>query len=166
MVKYFIISAFLVNILLAQQEECVTCHLDKHPNIVADWKISKHSENEVTCSTCHGDGHSNVYDVSYVKIPTPQTCAECHETQVTQYSKGKHALAWTAMKAMPTFHNQPAALIDGMKGCGGCHKIGLKDEAEIERLKREGSGFGLASCDACHTRHTFSKKEAIHPNKR
>jgi hydroxylamine dehydrogenase len=163
MVKYLIFSTFLINILFAQQEECVTCHLDKHPNIVADWKLSKHSKNDVTCSTCHGDGHSNVYDVSYVKIPTPETCADCHETQVAQFSKGKHALAWTAMKAMPTIHYQPGAMIDGMKGCGGCHKIGLKDEQEIERLKKEGSGFGLASCDACHTRHTFSVKEARQP---
>ena len=26
-------------------------------------------------------------------------------------------------------------LIDGMKGCGGCHKIGLKSTAEVEELK-------------------------------
>ena len=50
-----------------------------------------------------------------------------------------------------------------MKGCGGCHKIGLKDEGEISKLKAEGRGFGLASCDACHTRHTFSVQEARQP---
>ncbi|NOY05018.1 MAG: cytochrome C, partial [Chlorobi bacterium] len=31
------------------------------------------------------------------------------------------------------------------------------------KLKEEGSGYGLASCDACHTRHTFSSKEAKQP---
>jgi hypothetical protein len=50
-----------------------------------------------------------------------------------------------------------------MKGCGGCHKIGLKSEAEIKQIKADGGGFGLASCDACHTRHTFSVKEASEP---
>jgi len=50
-----------------------------------------------------------------------------------------------------------------MKGCGGCHKIGLKTDVEIKELKKSGAGFGLASCDACHTRHTFSKKEALDP---
>jgi hypothetical protein len=64
---------------------------------------------------------------------------------------------------MPTIHHQPSALIDGMKGCGGCHKIGIKNEEEIKKLKEEGAGFGLASCDACHTRHTFSVKEAKQP---
>jgi hypothetical protein len=53
--------------------------------------------------------------------------------------------------------------MEGMKGCGGCHKIGLKTEIEIEELRKDGAGFGVASCDACHTRHTFSKKEAQQP---
>jgi hypothetical protein len=67
------------------------------------------------------------------------------------------------MKAMPTAHFQPMAMMEGMKGCGGCHKIGLKTEAEIKDLKKTGAGFGVASCDACHTRHTFSKLEAQQP---
>ena len=36
---------------------------------------------------------------------------------------------------MPTTHALPMALGDGMKGCGGCHKLGLKTDAEIETLK-------------------------------
>jgi cytochrome c553 len=67
------------------------------------------------------------------------------------------------MNAMPTAHWQPMELMDGMKGCGGCHKIGLKSEDDIQKLKAEGAGFGLASCDACHTRHTFSVEEARQP---
>ena len=47
--------------------------------------------------------------------------------------------------------------------CGGCHKIGLKSEADIKELKKEGAGFGSASCDACHTRHIFSVQEARQP---
>jgi hypothetical protein len=47
--------------------------------------------------------------------------------------------------------------------CGGCHEIGVKTEAEILELKAKGSIFGHASCDACHTRHTFSAREAREP---
>jgi len=64
---------------------------------------------------------------------------------------------------MPTFHAMPVALREGMKGCGGCHKIGLKSEEDLETLKQAGSGYGRASCDACHTRHSFSVKEARQP---
>ena len=142
---------------------CVDCHQKVNPNIVSDWQVSKHSQNEVECSTCHGDQHQSADDVAYVQIPTPETCAMCHETQVTQFKEGKHAVAWAAMNAMPTAHWQPMALMEGMKGCGGCHKIGLKTEDEIKELKKNGAGFGLASCDACHTRHTFSVQEAKQP---
>jgi hypothetical protein len=119
--------------------------------------------NEVDCSTCHGDKHKSAVDLEKVLIPTPDKCAECHETQVEQFKSGKHAKAWAAMKAMPTTHWQPMALTEGMKGCGGCHKIGLKKPAEIKALKKKGAGFGLASCDSCHTRHAFSVQEARQP---
>ena len=81
----------------------------------------------------------------------------------TQFKKGKHAMAWAAMKAMPTFHWQPMAMTEGMKGCGGCHKIGLKTPPEMKDLRRTSAGFGVAPCDSCHTRHTFSKEEAQQP---
>lgn len=146
---------------LAQQ--CVECHREITPNIVTDWQLSKHSQNEVTCSVCHGEGHTSAEDVSKVEIPTPETCAQCHEERVEQFKQGKHAFAWAAMNAMPTTHWLPMALREGMKGCGGCHKIGLKSADEIQALKQQGAGFGVASCDACHTRHTFSVIEARQP---
>ena len=149
--------------LFAYGQECVGCHKMHTPHIVKDWQLSRHSQNDVGCSACHGDGHKDPYDVAKVEIPTPAACAECHEEKVERFSKGKHALAWAAMKAMPTSHMQPMALTEGMKGCGGCHKIGLKTEDEIKELKETGAGFGVASCDACHTRHTFSKIEARQP---
>ena len=154
-------SFFLVSGVSAQM--CVDCHKKATPNIVSDWQVSKHSQNEIDCSTCHGDQHTSAADVAKVQIPTPETCALCHETRVQQFKSGKHAFAWAAMKAMPTIHWQPMALIEGMKGCGGCHKIGLKTEAEIKELKKNGAGFGVASCDACHTRHIFAVQEARQP---
>ncbi|MEW6413128.1 MAG: multiheme c-type cytochrome [Candidatus Zixiibacteriota bacterium] len=159
----FTAGAVLLAAVSVSSQTCVECHNTITPNIVIDWQLSKHSQNDVLCSTCHGDGHMSTDDVSKVEIPTAQICGNCHDTQFTQFSKGKHALAWAAMKAMPTTHALPMALIDGMKGCGGCHKQGLKSVEEIQALKAQGSVFGHASCDACHTRHTFSVKEAREP---
>jgi hypothetical protein len=109
------------------------------------------------------DQHNSSSDVAKAKLPTPDTCATCHSTQVDQYKKGKHSIAWAAMKAMPTIHWQPMAMIEGEKGCGGCHKIGLKTPVEIADLRQHGSEFGAAACDSCHTRHTFSSEEARQP---
>ena len=144
-------------------QTCVDCHKSTTPNIVIDWQLSKHSQAGIDCDTCHGAAHVSEKDIAKAVIPTPETCAPCHAERVTQYKAGKHAFAWAAMKAMPTMHYQPAILTEGMKGCGGCHKIGTKSEAEIKELKKSSPGFGTASCDACHTRHTFSTVEARQP---
>ena len=147
----------------AAAQDCVECHRKVTPNIVSDWELSKHSKHDIECSSCHGDEHKSRDDVAKVRIPTPETCAECHAERVAQFKAGKHAFGWASMKAMPTIHWQPMALTDGMKGCGGCHKIGLKTEQEIAALRKAGGAFGIASCDACHTRHVFSVEEARQP---
>jgi hydroxylamine dehydrogenase len=145
------------------KQECVTCHAEVTPSIVADWKQSKHSKFEVSCSVCHGEGHMTAEDVPKSIPVKPDRCALCHPVRADQFKKSKHALAWSSMKAMPTAHWQPMAMVEGMKGCGGCHRVGLKSEAEIKELREDGVGFGYASCDVCHTRHTFSVKEATQP---
>jgi len=157
----FLVCFTATPLLFAQ--DCVKCHTKVTPGIVTDWQLSKHSANEVICSDCHGSYHNSPSNVDKVSMPTPEVCATCHETQVNQYSKGKHALGWASMNAMPTIHMQPMALIDGMKGCGSCHKIGLKSEEQIKQLKADGQQYGVASCDACHTRHLFSLEEARQP---
>ncbi len=144
-------------------KDCITCHSGVTPNIVSDWKLSKHSVGMVSCQVCHGDAHHSAQDAEKALIPTIDTCAKCHGAPAKQFREGKHAKAWVAMKAMPMAHRQPVALMEGMKGCGGCHKLGLKTDAEIRELKKQGGGFGNASCDACHTRHIFSLKEAKEP---
>jgi hypothetical protein len=142
---------------------CVDCHKNNTPSIVTDWQLSKHGQAGFDCTICHGDGHKSAADVAKVQIPTPDTCAVCHAEKVAQYKAGKHSFAWAAMKAMPTLHYQPSILTQGMKGCGGCHKIGFKTAAEIKELSKSSPGFGTSSCDSCHTRHTFSVEEAKQP---
>lgn len=144
-------------------DDCVTCHKDVTPAIVGDWESSRHGKLGLSCAVCHGEAHKTAADVARAAIPTPETCAKCHPKRVEEFKAGKHAFAWAAMKAMPTTHWQPMVLTEGMKGCGGCHKIGLKTAEELAALKKEGAGFGVASCDACHTRHLFSVEEARSP---
>ena len=72
-------------------DSCINCHSKTQSHIIADWKLSKHSENDVSCSTCHGENHTTNDDFAYAQIPTPDICADCHESQVEQFKKGKHA---------------------------------------------------------------------------
>jgi hypothetical protein len=164
MKKLFVLAILSFAFTLSLKAQiCVNCHKGVTPKIVSDWQLSKHAQNDVDCTTCHGDDHNNGSNVSKVILPTPETCNQCHETQVSQYKKGKHAVAWTAMKAMPTAHMQPMALMEGLKGCGGCHKIGDKTTEELKQLKESGSVFGHFACESCHTRHTFNADEARQP---
>jgi len=142
---------------------CIDCHRGVTPRIVLDWELSRHSREGVDCATCHGDGHTSAEDASEVRTITAEACGSCHDAQYKQFARGKHAMAWRSMKAMPTIHWRPIEQTSGMDSCGGCHKIGLKSEAEGAELQLAGFSYGLASCDSCHTRHTFSKAEAQQP---
>ena len=161
--RQWIKADYPTDVKMIVKRECVSCHLEVTPGIVSDWLLSKHSKNLVTCSVCHGVDHMSADDVDLARPIKPSWCGKCHESRWNQFKAGKHALAWSAMKAMPTAHWQPMALVEGMKGCGGCHKIGIKSEEKIYGLREQGTGFGYASCDVCHTRHTFSVKEARQP---
>ena len=100
---------------------------------------------EIECSQCHGSEHRNATDYKKAKMPNADSCKPCHAKQVEQFKAGKHSLAWAAMTSMPSTARQPKEVIE--KGCAGCHRV----------------GYDGGRCDACHTRHAFSKTEARRP---
>ncbi len=148
---------------VAAQEVCIGCHKAVSPGLVADWESSAHSNEDVTCSTCHGDKHKKSKDSKLAQLPDEQVCAECHEKQFGQFVKGKHNLGWTALNALPITHVEPDELMEGGRGCGGCHNMGVKSEAQKKDQRDKGYRYQNNSCDECHTRHAFSVKEAQDP---
>ncbi len=142
---------------------CIGCHKAVTPLLVKDWQSSEHSDNEVACNICHGSEHKSKKTSHLAKMPDETVCAECHEEQFNQFTKGKHNFGWTSLNALPVTHMEPDELMEGGKGCGGCHNMGLKSEAQKKELREKGYTYRTNSCDECHTRHTFSKKEAQDP---
>jgi len=140
----------------AADSACITCHEKVSPGIVADWRKSAMND-AMGCEQCHGDAHKDATDAAKAMLPTPETCKGCHKKQYDQYMAGKHSKGWIAMAAMPTNSIQPHPYISGLKGCGGCHRVGVKPEEE-KKYNRYGMG-----CNSCHTRHVFSKAEAQKP---
>ncbi|MEN8176509.1 MAG: multiheme c-type cytochrome, partial [Pseudomonadota bacterium] len=163
MYRNLIVLALFMLPAWTMADPCVECHQHTSPGIVQDWKSSTHDDNGVACIACHGAEHLKADDSAKATMPTAQTCGNCHQQRFDEFSRGKHAFAWAAMQAMPTTHALPVSLTAGMKGCGGCHKLGLKSEEEVKALEAHGGGYGNASCDACHTRHSFSVEEARQP---
>lgn len=148
----------------AQAEEgCISCHEKLNPGLVLDWRLSRHSEKEISCSVCHGDKHDTAENAGLAELPDETVCGECHVDQYNQFSQGKHNFGWTAMNALPAAHLAPDELVEGGRGCGGCHNMGIKSEALKKEQRDKGYRYQTNSCDECHTRHTFSKKEAANP---
>nr|WP_298039278.1 multiheme c-type cytochrome [uncultured Desulfuromonas sp.] len=147
----------------AEEEGCVTCHSEISPGQVADWRVSAHAENGISCSACHGEAHTGEADIAKAAFPDERVCQECHEEQFDQFSKGKHNHGWTSMNAMPITHVEPDELMEGGRGCGGCHNMGIKTEEQKADQLAKGYRYQTNSCDECHTRHSFSKKEAKDP---
>lgn len=143
----------------APKSECIDCHKKVTPGVVKQHLEGRMSKKGVDCSTCHGSDHKKMDDARLAKMPTPETCAGCHQKQVEQFKAGKHNLGWIAASAMPMWAHQPKAVVgEGYKGCSSCHKIGVKGDAEKLQYR-----YGNAQCDSCHTRHSFKKSEAQDP---
>ncbi len=111
--------------------DCVTCHakMGITGSALRDFSMSKHAAQGMTCAECHLKGDvakktSACEKPGVVRAVSAGVCAACHAEQVEQFGKGKHSKAWVAMSAMPTTKDQPKAIMDGMKGCGGCHRVG------------------------------------------
>ena len=148
-------------LVTAVTSDCEECHSKITPGQVKDFNRGIMSET-MSCIDCHGNMHESMDDIVKAQLPTIETCQECHSDQVSQYLSGKHALGAIAMKAMPYTHMQPKAFVEGQKGCGGCHTLGVEDQnARLEEGKKY-YRYGM-DCQNCHTRHSFSKKEASEP---
>ncbi len=90
----------LLALLLASpamaEELCIACHKMQTPNIVEDWKKSKHYEAGVSCYVCHkaesglGEEHHGYY---ISPVVSPKRCAVCHEYEYVTNAKSKHAFA-------------------------------------------------------------------------
>ncbi|HOP46959.1 MAG TPA: multiheme c-type cytochrome [Desulfobacteraceae bacterium] len=147
----------------AKDNVCIDCHIKVSPGTVNDWKSSRHHEQGITCLDCHGDDHKNADDAALAIMPDEHVCSECHEDQFNQFLNGKHNHGWTSMNALPITHIEPDEFMEGGKGCGGCHNMGIKSEAQKKDQRDKGYRYQNNSCDECHTRHAFSKKEAQDP---
>ncbi len=165
MKRFVVVAAALLFVAgtAAAKENCIECHKKISPGQVKDWSVSKHAENDVTCSSCHGTAHQSAKDYKKAGFPDEKVCAQCHEEQFNQFSKGKHNFGWTSLNAIPATHYAPDELSEGGKGCGGCHNMGIKSDAQKKEQHDKGYRYQNNSCDECHTRHSFSKKEALTP---
>ncbi|MCF6148029.1 MAG: multicopper oxidase domain-containing protein [Candidatus Kuenenia sp.] len=156
--------------------QCVECHEEVSPGIVAEWKMSGHANPKKTplqaaetqeieeligkqlnnwtpgttdgvyCSYCHGDDHKNLF------MPTvDNACGICHPIEAGEFMRGRD-------------FGKPS------------HPHSWEGSVSVPwyaELYRRGEGFAMvgcdqchqnmSSCDDCHSRHRFSAAEARRP---
>jgi len=138
--------------------QCIACHTDLSPGLVAQYDQGAMSSAGVTCVSCHGDDHEAISDAEG-RVPA-STCAQagCHPEQYDEFAHkdatgayvNKHAIGWTRMTAAARYKVMPEAQRYEM--CERCHNVGY--------VSPDGS---VGKCDSCHTRHVFSAEEAMEP---
>lgn len=164
-------------------KECVSCHNDENPGIIAEWKKSAHSKKNVDCYDCHKakEGEPGAYahrkykdkPVFISTIVSPKRCAVCHEKEVAQQQPSHHAKGGQILASLDNIMGE---VIGGPQavtaGCLQCHggKVELDKNGRptpqtwpntgIGRINPDGS---LGSCSACHSRHRFSVAQARAP---
>lgn len=103
--------------------ECVSCHAQRSPDIVAGWKASSHARKspKADCVTCHGATHAN----SAARARRDNACTGCHEKLsrevVHSYATSKHA---TIARLEESRYDWSRPLVRGnyrAPGCAYCH---------------------------------------------
>ena len=145
----FILLGFTQAGATKDSAHCIHCHGKANPIMVSEWKASTMAAAGVNCTDCHGRAHSSKKDGDKAIMPAIKECGRCHKDQATQFHKGKHARAQEALH-LPAMgkkvKKQAPEVFD--RSCAVCH-----DEI---------CGGG-GQCDACHSGHRFSAREARKP---
>ncbi len=161
-------------------EDCINCHQKENPGLFNQWKNSKHGENDIGCIDCHEAKSTDpdAFDHHGAKIATlvtPNDCRKCHEKEAEQVTKSYHAHAGEILDSSDAYlahvaGGQPIAIV----GCESCHggkvKIDNNSPNKLSPQSWPNSGIGRlnpdgskGSCNACHSRHSFSAAQARQP---
>lgn len=172
---------------------CISCHRERTPGQVADWKSSRHAHAGVSCIDCHAVAedsptamrHANASDtpVFVSTLVSPKVCGRCHVDAKKQFDASGHFRAFRQIipkdslhalvqvhegRGLPELQNAPSET-----GCMQCHgtRILLDENNRPTPETWPNNGIGniypdgsTGSCTACHSRHKFDIAEARHPN--
>jgi len=164
---------------------CVSCHKEKSPALYQQWGKSKHFGANVGCYECHKADSSDPdairhKDYTISVIVSPKDCAQCHNTEVDQFSKSHHA---KAAQIIGSLDNVLAEVVEGnmafngqsavaVNGCWQCHgsQVKVLPNGDLDPTTWPNTGIGRinpdgskGACTACHQRHEFSMVQARRP---
>lgn len=160
-VSFFSVTATAMTVKGVQVDadtaKCISCHEETHtaPKVSEQWADSAHARNGVGCLSCHSAEKDDFdaldhYGQYVAKHPTPKDCALCHEKEVEEFTKSKHAYPFWLYASADRSVFEP--IVGTKQGCEACHNISA--------MWPDGS---VGECDVCHSKHTFSLEVARNP---
>ncbi|MDH3393052.1 MAG: multiheme c-type cytochrome [Desulfobulbaceae bacterium] len=175
-----LVTAFAATGAAASNDSCVSCHQGKNPGMYKQWKNSKHAANDVSCIDCHQADQKDVdafkHHGAYIAtLVTPKDCGRCHEQEAEQTMNSYHSHAGEILDSKDAYLAHVAGgLPVVITGCETCHggkvKIDPKSPNKLSPETWPNSGIGRinpdgskGSCNACHSRHSFSAAQARQP---
>jgi hydroxylamine dehydrogenase len=159
---------------------CMTCHKEISTGLYNQWYKSPHAFHKVTCIDCHGakdsDKDAFMHEGALIAtLVTPGDCGNCHQKEAREVGESYHATAGMILESQDAYMayvagGQPVAIV----GCESCHgakvRIDPNSPNKLAPVSWPNSGIGRlnpdntkGSCNACHTRHAFSKAQARQP---
>ncbi len=177
---FFVLSVPLFSANEEVAGKCMACHKKESAGLYNQWFQSAHALHNVTCIDCHGAAKKDVdafehYGAFIATLVTPKDCGKCHQKEMQEVDGSHHAKAGQILDSNDAYlahvaGGHPVAI----QGCESCHGSKVKiDKNTSNKLSAESwpnSGIGrinpdgsLGACNACHTRHSFSKAQARQP---
>ena len=159
-------------------QECLECHRDSTPGIVAQWRASAHARASVDCFSCHDAAPADLAAFDHngrriVVIVTPSYCARCHKKEAAEFESSHHS---KAAQFIGSLDNMLGEVVEGgpaaANGCRQCHGSEVRSlgSGKFDPATWPNSGIGRVnpdgsrgSCAACHGRHAFSSAQARQP---
>ena len=173
-------------------KECVACHKGEDPSLFDQWGESRHYQANVGCYECHLADENDVDAFEHfgrfiATIVSPKDCARCHEHEVKEFSGSHHS---KAARILGSLDNVLAEVVEGNRGfvtegfahgnaasavtgCWQCHgsQVKVLEDGKLDPATWPNTGIGRinpdgseGSCSACHSRHTFSSRQARQPD--
>ncbi len=129
------------------ETECITCHTERNPELIRQWREGPHSTaSAVGCNNCHGDRHRD----SVIKARNDRSCSGCHQGPASHsYATSKHGVI-NRLEAAGQDWRQP--LQRGRyraPGCSYCH-LHDRDHGDTMRPTRE-ADVRQWICIGCHS---------------
>ncbi len=132
----------------AASRECVECHAEENPGIIAHWEGSTHAEKGVGCVECHraereeADSYLH-HGEQIATIVTPRDCARCHDHEAQEFAQSHHAAGGNILASLDNFL---AETVEGARTVFNPHSP--TPGKAVESVNGFASAF--SGCQQCH----------------